>query len=124
MLEKKSSDKVEFVTKESEFAIANKAVIEKMANIVLNFAEADGKTLVTSVGEWTLVEEKVDAETQKAILKKDIEKVTFEIERSKKMLGNPNFMAKAPEALVSAEREKLAKNEELLASLNDKLNSL
>ena len=120
---KKSSDKVEFVTKESEFAIANKAVIEKMANIVLNFAEADGKTLVTSVGEWTLVEEKVDAETQKAILKKDIEKVTFEIERSKKMLGNPNFMAKAPEALVSAEREKLAKNEELLASLNDKLNS-
>ena len=121
---KKSSDKVEFVTKESEFAIANKAVIEKMANIVLNFAEADGKTLVTSVGEWTLVEEKVDAETQKAILKKDIEKVTFEIERSKKMLGNPNFMAKAPEALVSAEREKLAKNEELLASLNDKLNSL
>ena len=121
---KKSSDKVEFVTKESDFAIANKAVIEKMANIVLNFAEADGKTLVTSVGEWTLVEEKVDAETQKAILKKDIEKVTFEIERSKKMLGNPNFMAKAPEALVSAEREKLAKNEELLASLNDKLNSL
>ena len=121
---KKSSDKVEFVTKESEFAIANKAVIEKMANIVLNFAEADGKTLVTSVGERTLVEEKVDAETQKAILKKDIEKVTFEIERSKKMLGNPNFMAKAPEALVSAEREKLAKNEELLASLNDKLNSL
>ena len=121
---KKSSDKVEFVTKESEFAITNKAVIEKMANIVLNFGEADGKTLVTSVGEWTLVEEKVDAETQKAILKKDIEKVTFEIERSKKMLGNPNFMAKAPETLVSAEREKLAKNEELLASLNDKLNSL
>ena len=121
---KKSSDKVEFVTKESEFAITNKAVIEKMANIVLNFGEADGKTLVTSVGEWTLVEEKVDAETQKAILKKDIEKVTFEIERSKKMLGNPNFMAKAPEALVSAEREKLAKNEELFASLNDKLNSL
>ena len=121
---KKSSDKVEFVTKESEFAITNKAVIEKMANIVLNFGEADGKTLVTSVGEWTLVEEKVDAETQKAILKKDIEKVTFEIERSKKMLGNPNFMAKAPETLVSAEREKLAKNEELFASLNDKLNSL
>ncbi|MBO5344846.1 MAG: valine--tRNA ligase [Clostridia bacterium] len=121
---KKSSDKVEFVTKESEFAITNKAVTEKMANIVLNFGEADGKTLVTSVGEWTLVEEKVDAETQKAILKKDIEKVTFEIERSKKMLGNPNFMAKAPETLVSAEREKLAKNEELFASLNDKLNSL
>ena len=121
---KKSSDKLDFVTEETEFAKINKAVIEKMANINLSFGKADGKTLVTAVGEWTLVEEKIDVETQKAILKKDIEKVTFEIERSKKMLGNPNFMAKAPESLVKTETEKLAKNEELLASLTDKLNSL
>lgn len=121
---KKSSDKVEFATKENEFASTNKAVIEKMANIVISFANVDGKTLVTNVGDWTLVEEKVDSETQKLILKKDIEKVTFEIERSKKMLGNPNFMAKAPETLVATEREKLAKNEELLVSLNEKLNNL
>ena len=71
-----------------------------------------------------LIEEKVDTATQIAIIKKDIEKVTFEVERSKKMLNNPAFMAKAPEKLVLAEKEKLAKNEELLSSLNAKLDSL
>jgi valyl-tRNA synthetase len=40
------------------------------------------------------------------------------------MLNNPAFMAKAPEKLVAAEKDKLAKNEELLASLNAKLDSL
>ena len=121
---KKSSDKVEFATKESEFATSHKAVIEKMANVVLKFEEVEGKTLVANVGEFVLIEEKVDVETQVAIIKKDIEKVTFEVERSKKMLNNPAFMAKAPEKLVAAEKDKLAKNEELLASLNAKLDSL
>ena len=119
---KKSSEKVNFACKETTFAKEHKAVIEKLANIVLEFVEdAKGKTLVLSVGEFTLVEDEVDVETQKAILSKDIEKVNFEIERSKKMLNNPNFMAKAPEALVKTEKEKLAKNEELLASLQAKL---
>ena len=118
---KKSSDKVDFACRETEFAKEHKAIIEKMATVNLKFEEAEGKTLVTSVGDFVLIEEKVDAETQKAILSKDIEKVTFEIERSKKMLGNPAFVAKAPEALVKIEKEKLAKNEELLASLKEKL---
>ena len=121
---KKSSDKVEFATAETAFAVAHKAVIEKMANIVLKFEAVEGKTLVSNVGEFVLVEEKVDVETQVAIIKKDIEKITFEVERSQKMLNNPAFMAKAPEKLVAAEKEKLAKNEELLASLNAKLDSL
>ena len=121
---KKSSDKVDFACKETEFAKAHKAIIEKMATINLRFDVAEGKTLVTNVGDFVLIEEKVDAETQKALLKKDIEKVTFEIERSKKMLNNPAFVAKAPEALVKTEKEKLAKNEELLASLESKLSAV
>jgi valyl-tRNA synthetase len=40
------------------------------------------------------------------------------------MLGNPNFMAKAPEALVKTEKEKLAKNEELISALKARLNEL
>ena len=121
---KKSSDKVNFMAQESAFAKEHKAIIEKLANVVLEFGNAQGKTLVLSVGEFVLVEDEVDTETQKAILKKDIEKVKFEVERSKKMLGNPSFVAKAPEALVKTETEKLAKNEELLASLEKKLNEL
>ena len=119
---KKSSDKVNFACKETTFAKEHKAVIEKLANIVLEFSEEPkGKTLVLSVGEFVLIEDEVDAETQKAILNKDIEKVMFEIERSKKMLNNPSFVAKAPESLVNTEKAKLAKNEELLASLQAKL---
>ncbi len=121
---KKSSDKVDFACKETEFTKTHKAIIEKMATINLKFDSVEGKTLVTSVGDFVLIEEKVDAETQIAILKKDIEKVTFEIERSKKMLGNPSFIEKAPETLVKTEKEKLAKNEELLASLENKLSAV
>ena len=122
---KKSSDKIKFAANSSDFVVLNKAVIEKLANIVLELdSNETGKTLVHRVGEFTLVEDKLDVEAQKAILSKDIEKVTFEIERSKKMLGNPAFVAKAPEALVKTEKEKLAKNEELLSSLENKLKDL
>ena len=122
---KKSSDKVEFAVSENEFVLTHKAVIEKLANIVLSVGKQEqGKTLVSSVGEFVLVEEKVDVETQKKILEKDIEKVQFEIDRSNKMLGNPNFGAKAPASLIETEKQKLAKNEELLSALKSKLLSL
>ncbi len=122
---KKSSDKVEFAVKENEFVLEHKAVIEKLANIVLEVGkEEQGKTLVSAVGEFVLIEEKVDVETQKKILEKDIEKVQFEIDRSNKMLGNPNFVAKAPASLIETEKQKLAKNEELLSALKSKLLSL
>lgn len=122
---KKSSDKVEFAVKENKFVSQHKAIIEKLANIVLKVnQEEQGKTLVSSVGEFVLIEEKVDVETQKKILEKDIEKVQFEIDRSNKMLGNPNFVAKAPASLIETEKQKLAKNEELLSALKTKLSSL
>jgi valyl-tRNA synthetase len=122
---KKSSEKVEFCTNSSEFVVKHQAIIEKMANVVLLIGEQKkGKTLVLGSGEFVLVEDEVDPEEQKKILKNDIEKVIFEIERSKKMLNNPNFVSKAPASLVETEKSKLAKNEELLASLNEKLASL
>ncbi|MBQ7917621.1 MAG: valine--tRNA ligase [Clostridia bacterium] len=122
---KKSSDKVEFAAKSNEFISNHKQVIEKLANIILKLDEEEnGNVLVTSVGEFVLVEEKVDKQTQIDTLKKDIEKVQFEIDRSNKMLGNPNFMAKAPEALVKTEKEKLAKNEELISALKARLDEL
>ncbi len=121
---KKSSDKVDFACEETDFTSNHKAIIEKMATINLKFEKAEGKTLVTNVGDFILIEEEVDAETQMAILSKDIEKVTFEIERSKKMLNNPAFVAKAPESLVKSEKEKLAKNEELLTSLKSKFDAI
>jgi len=122
---KKSTEKVTFVSSSSEFVLNHKAVIEKMANIILELDKnEEGNTLVTSVGDFVLVEEKVDVETQKATLLKDIEKVQFEIDRSSKMLSNEKFVAKAPESLVATEKEKLEKNTALLNSLKEKLAKL
>ena len=122
---KKSSDKVEFAVKSNDFVVNNKAVIEKLANVVLKLDEVqEGNALITSVGEFVLIEEQVDKQTQIQMLTKEIEKVQFEIDRSNKMLNNPSFVAKAPEALVKTEKEKLAKNEELISALKAKINSL
>jgi valyl-tRNA synthetase len=122
---KKSSEKVEFAVKSNEFVVSNQAVIEKLANVVLKLDEAqEGNALISNVGEFVLIEEKVDKQTQIETLTKEIQKVQFEIDRSNKMLNNPSFVAKAPEALVKTEKEKLAKNEELISALKSKLNSL
>jgi valyl-tRNA synthetase len=122
---RKSTEKVTFATASSEFVLNHKAVIEKMANVILELDKSEeGNTLVTNVGDFVLVEEKVDVETQKATLLKDIEKVQFEIDRSSKMLSNEKFIAKAPESLVLAEKEKLEKNTALLNSLKEKLSKL
>ena len=50
-------------------------------------------------------------------INEQIKTLTFEIERSQKMLTNEGFLKKAPQALVDKEREKLEKNKELLNKL-------
>lgn len=122
---KKSSEKATFSAVTNEFIVSHKAIIEKMANIILNLDNgAEGKTLVTQIGDFVLEEEKVDKAVQIEILKKDIEKVQFEVERSSKMLSNEKFVAKAPASLVESEKAKLASNTELLNSLKEKLEKL
>jgi len=56
-------------------------------------------------------------------LEKEIERINSEIARGENMLNNENFVAKAPEAKIELERNKLKQNnlakEKLLNSLND-----
>lgn len=106
--------------------------VEKLAGVskvtfVKDKSEAGEKVAraVTSAAELYIpLGELVDADKERARLNKEIGKVTAEINRSKGMLNNAGFLAKAPENLVNAEREKLAKNEELLAKLNEQLKDL
>ena len=51
-------------------------------------------------------------------------KTEGEIERLEKKLSNEGFVAKAPAAVVEAERAKLEKYKELLASINASLEKL
>ena len=59
-----------------------------------------------------------------ARINKEIAQEIAEIERCEKMLSNPNFINKAPEAKVNSEKEKLAKHKENLVSLKDKIAKL
>ena len=69
-------------------------------------------------------EDLVDIEEEKQRLQKEKEKILVEKEKTDKMLGNPGFITKAPEAKVKEEQEKLAKFNEMLESIEERLRNL
>ncbi len=68
--------------------------------------------------------ELVDLEAEKARIEKEIAKAKKDIEGQEKKLSNENFVARAPEQVVNAEREKLAKAQALLVNLEESLKNL
>ena len=64
----------------------------------------------------------LEAERQR--LQKEIDKLTADQERTQKKLSNPNFVDKAPEAVVEKERRKLEESESALVNLQQQLEKL
>ncbi len=96
----------------SRFLFAKKASFEKEA--------PQGDCFV--YGKFTLViSEDIDPEKLKASLLEEKEKLLSEIARGEKMLSNPGFVNKAPEAKISLEKEKLASNKEKLGNVEKRL---
>ena len=96
--------------------------IMKMVGIseVYEVAELSGANIISTLGEFA-IKLNVDQEEIKERLKKELESVIFEIERSEKMLSNANFVAKAPQSLVDTEKAKLERNRALKISIMEKL---
>lgn len=69
-------------------------------------------------------EDLVDLEKEKERLGEEKKKLEAEVERASKMLSNPGFVNKAPEAKVNEEKEKLAKYQEMLDNVIDRLNNM
>ncbi len=119
------SKKVELflVTASKRLIQANKDSIMKLSgasalNFVENAAAVDGKTVsaVTEIAEiYVPLGELVDLEKEKARLSAEIERIDGEIQRAQGKLNNPNFVGKAPQKLVDAEREKVKKYEDMKA---------
>ena len=63
--------------------------------------------------------ELVDIDKELARLAKEIEKAEKNIAGLKGKLSNENFVSRAPENVVNAEREKLSKAESLLQQLKE-----
>jgi valyl-tRNA synthetase len=66
----------------------------------------------------------VDIEAEKARLDKELDKLKGEVARVQKKLSNERFVSNAPEAVVAAEKGKLAKYQELYAKTLEKKEAL
>lgn len=69
-------------------------------------------------------EELVDIKEEIARLEKEKEKVLAEKEKTDKMLSNPGFIAKAPAQKVEEEKEKQAKFNEMIKSIEERIGNL
>ena len=68
--------------------------------------------------------ELVDLEKEKARVEKELKKNTAELDKLNAKLGNPGFVSKAPEHIITAERERAAKLTELVAKLEEQLKGM
>ena len=66
----------------------------------------------------------VDVEEEKTRLENEKKRLESEVARGEKMLSNPGFVNKAPEAKINEEKEKLAKYKEMLNTVEERLKSL
>ena len=80
--------------------------------------------VVSNAVVYLPLEDLVDREKEMERLTKECERLTKEIARCEGMLGNPNFVNKAPAAKVEAEKEKLQKYGEMLEKVNVQLEQM
>ena len=67
------------------------------------------------------LEDLVDMEEEKKRLEEEKKRLESEVARCEKMLSNPGFVNKAPEAKINEEKAKLAKYQEMLNKIVEKL---
>ena len=90
--------------------------------------KADVKDAVTAVTDAARIfiplSDIVDTEKERARLDKEKKKVQKDIDFLSGKLNNQGFLAKAPEQLIAAQKEKLAKAQEKMAKIEESLAAL
>ena len=82
-------------------------------------------TVVTHAAKLSMpLAELVDLEKEKARIAKELKKNKGELEKLDKKLSNPGFLAKAPENVVAAEKERAEKLTALIAQLEEQEKNL
>ena len=122
--------KLIFVTKEYNNQIEeSKTFIEKLTFGNEIIIQNDNKgipqnaisVIVDGIEVYIPFEELVNIEEEHKRLEEEKKKIKAEIERASKMLSNPGFINKAPEAKINEEKAKLAKYQEMLKSTEERL---
>ena len=124
--------KLIFVTQTMQDMIEqSKAMIQKLgfANEIIiqqdktNIPQNAMSVLLEGIEVYIPFEELVDIKAEKQRLEGEKKKLTAEVERAQKMLSNPGFVNKAPEAKIQEEKEKLAKYQEMLKAVEERMKS-
>lgn len=84
---------------------------------IVHFSDNSVTHNFTSVVVNLPLDSMVDSKAEKERIEKEIARLKSEIDRSERMLNNAGFVAKAPESLINAEKEKLSKNKALLSEI-------
>ena len=117
------------VTDEREAFEAGRSYITKLAYAsdisVLDMVPADADKMVTAVTDnarmFMPMADLVDLEKERARLQKELANAEKQLQGQIAKLSNQNFVTRAPEAVVNAEREKQAKLEALIENLKANL---
>ena len=114
----------EDLIRSGEGYLAKLAGVEKVTYNASYVPEKKVSTAVTAAAEIFIpLGDLIDYEKEIERLQKEKASLEKEIARSKGMLGNPGFVARAPEAVVNQEKERLATNEEKLAKILSNIRS-
>jgi len=106
--------------------LASASEVEVAASFADDVVSADNavQIITDSATVYLPLSDLVDTEKERARLEGELKKLTDEIDRVNKKLANESFVAKAPAAVVDAERAKLAKYTENLEGVKAALAKL
>jgi len=105
-------------------------VLAKLADVQLiadeaEFAKASAQSPVLVHGEARLaLKVEIDVEAEKARLSKEIARLEGEITKAEAKLGNESFVARAPEAVVAQERQRVTEFGATVLRLREQLSRL
>ena len=120
------TDKYEHELKESEefllkLGFGDELIIQKDNSGIDNNAVS---IVVDDIKVFIPFEELVNIEEERKRLEDEKKRLESEVLRCEKMLSNPGFVNKAPEAKINEEKEKLQKYIDMLNSTKDRLENL
>ena len=104
-----------------KLGFASKIAIEKDETNIPKHAVS---AIANGIKVFMPFEELVDIEEERAKLQAEKERLESEVARSTKMLSNPGFINKAPEAKVQEEKDKMQKYKDMLADTITRLEQL
>lgn len=110
------NEKITLFSNQQNFKFEN--YLKKLVKVEEIVFENKTGTIASPLGQFS-IKQKDDGKNQEKI-QQELKRLMAEIKRSEGMLSNPGFVAKAPQALIDAEKQKLERNTKAYNELKSK----